>query len=225
MPLDTARVQALCFDLDGTISDTDDLYVQRAARILSPVEQLFTGFSTQRAARRLVMGLETPGNTIYRILDRFQLDSLLFKLRGSLRPRVDPKSRREYLLIPGVVEMLSELQQHYPLAVVSARDRRSTQDFLDHFDLGRFFQMIVTGETTRYAKPHPDPLLFVSEKLDVLPSQLVMIGDTVVDILAGRAAGSQTVGVLCGFGTEKELRRAGADLILEKTTHLPIALQ
>jgi phosphoglycolate phosphatase len=44
-----------------------------------------------------------------------------------------------------------------------------------------------------------------------------MIGDTTVDILAGRSAGAQTVGVLCGFGEEPELRRLGADLILERT--------
>ncbi len=44
--------------------------------------------------------------------------------------------------------------------------------------------------------------------------------DTTVDIRAGRAAGAQTVGVLCGFGHEKELRRAGADLILEQTAQL-----
>ena len=47
-----------------------------------------------------------------------------------------------------------------------------------------------------------------------------MIGDTTVDIRAGRAAGAQTVGVLCGFGHEKELRRAGADLILAQTAQL-----
>jgi phosphoglycolate phosphatase-like HAD superfamily hydrolase len=47
-----------------------------------------------------------------------------------------------------------------------------------------------------------------------------MIGDTTVDILAGRAAGAQTVGVLCGFGEEEELQRAGADLILPGTSAL-----
>ena len=48
-----------------------------------------------------------------------------------------------------------------------------------------------------------------------------MVGDTPVDIQAGKKAGAQTVGVLCGFGTEKELLRAGADLILKTTSALP----
>jgi phosphoglycolate phosphatase-like HAD superfamily hydrolase len=47
-----------------------------------------------------------------------------------------------------------------------------------------------------------------------------MIGDTVFDIRAGKAAGAQTVGVLCGFGEQAELRQAGADLILEKPSDL-----
>jgi len=44
-----------------------------------------------------------------------------------------------------------------------------------------------------------------------------MIGDTTVDVRAAKSAGAQTVGVLCGFGNEGELRRIGADLILPST--------
>jgi len=47
-----------------------------------------------------------------------------------------------------------------------------------------------------------------------------MIGDTTVDIRAGKSAGAQAVGVLCGFGEEPELKKMGADIILEDTTKL-----
>jgi phosphoglycolate phosphatase-like HAD superfamily hydrolase len=47
-----------------------------------------------------------------------------------------------------------------------------------------------------------------------------MVGDTTVDIRAGKAAGAQTVGVLCGFGQTEELEQAGADLVLTHTTDL-----
>jgi phosphoglycolate phosphatase-like HAD superfamily hydrolase len=53
------------------------------------------------------------------------------------------------------------------------------------------------------------------------PENCLMVGDTTVDIRAGKAAGTQTVGVLCGFGQEAELRRAGADLIIASTAVLP----
>ena len=48
-----------------------------------------------------------------------------------------------------------------------------------------------------------------------------MIGDTTVDMRAGKAAGAQTLGVLCGFGEEAELRQLGADFILKSTSDLP----
>ena len=56
--------------------------------------------------------------------------------------------------------------------------------------------------------------------MNVSPENCLMIGDTTVDIRAGKSAGAQTVGVLCGFGEEPELRKMGADEILEDTTGL-----
>ena len=55
-------------------------------------------------------------------------------------------------------------------------------------------------------KPHPEPLLFAAKAMGVDPAACLMIGDTTIDIRTGVAAGAQTVGVLCGFGTEDELR-------------------
>jgi phosphoglycolate phosphatase-like HAD superfamily hydrolase len=56
--------------------------------------------------------------------------------------------------------------------------------------------------------------------MQLSPDTCLMIGDTPVDILAGKRAGAQTVGLLCGFGTEGELRRAGADIILNDLREL-----
>jgi phosphoglycolate phosphatase len=56
--------------------------------------------------------------------------------------------------------------------------------------------------------------------MDILPEECLMVGDTTVDIIAGKLSGAQTAGVLCGFGSEEELRKAGADLILRTTPEL-----
>jgi phosphoglycolate phosphatase len=56
--------------------------------------------------------------------------------------------------------------------------------------------------------------------MGVEPENCLMIGDTRVDLRAGKAAGAQTVGVLCGFGQQAELRQIGADEILETTAGL-----
>jgi phosphoglycolate phosphatase len=63
--------------------------------------------------------------------------------------------------------------------------------------------------------------LWAAEKMGVPPENCLMIGDTTVDIRAGRAAGAQTIGVLSGFGYERELIKAGADDIIDSIADLP----
>ena len=65
-----------------------------------------------------------------------------------------------------------------------------------------------------------DPILLAAQKMGVKPEECLMIGDTTVDMRAGKSAGAQTVGVLCGFGEEPELRKRGADQILKTTSEL-----
>ena len=64
----------------------------------------------------------------------------------------------------------------------------------------------------------------MAENVGVKPENCLMIGDTTVDMRAGVAAGAQTVGVLSGFGEEEELRKTGADLILNSVADLPAVL-
>jgi phosphoglycolate phosphatase-like HAD superfamily hydrolase len=215
MPLDLKRIQALCFDVDGTLSDTDDVYVQKVARFLPR----FLFRDPERAARRFVMWMESPGNALIGLPDIIGMDDELLKLWEWLN-RHRPRPMRHFLLVPGVREMLDCLQGKYPMAIVSARDESSTRDFLDTFELTGYFREIVTVITAEHTKPFPDPILYAAAKLGVAPESCLMIGDTVVDVRAGKAAGAQTVGVLCGFGEEDELKRQSADIILKSTPDL-----
>ncbi|MCX8025010.1 MAG: HAD-IA family hydrolase, partial [Thermanaerothrix sp.] len=88
------------------------------------------------------------------------------------------------------------------------------------YQLGHFFRIVVTAQTTPHTKPFPDPILWAATAMGVDPYTCLIVGDTPPDIHAAKAAGAQAVGVLCGFGTERELRRAGADLILPSPVHL-----
>jgi phosphoglycolate phosphatase-like HAD superfamily hydrolase len=116
--------------------------------------------------------------------------------------------------------MLKLMQGRYRMAVVSARDEKSTMRFLTQFDLGKYFDPIVTGLSAPHTKPYPDPILLAAQKMGVQPQECLMIGDTTVDMRAGKAAGAQTLGVLCGFGEEPELQQLGADLILKSTSEV-----
>jgi HAD superfamily hydrolase (TIGR01549 family) len=215
MPLDPARIQALCFDVDGTLSDTDDLYTQKVANCLP---RLFFR-DPDHVARRFVMWIESPGNALLGLADMLGIDDEMSAVIDWIY-RHRRRSARTFLLIPGVDDMLKRLHGRYPMSVVSARDEGGTRRFLEQFDLLKYFDVIVTGLSAPHTKPYPDPVLLAAERMNIPPENCLMIGDTTVDIRAGKSAGAQTVGVLCGFGEEPELRRLGADKILETTPML-----
>ncbi len=219
MALDINRIQALLFDIDGTISNTDDHMVARLLKILSPIRWAFRRKDPQSFARWLVMAAETPGNFLYSLTDRFGFDKHLSKLfnRIARRRRSQRNPSDLFFIIPGVKEALQTLHQHYPMAIVSARDKRTTHLFLKHFGLDQFFPVVVTAQTCNHTKPYPDPLIFAAKKLAAPIENCLMIGDTIVDVHAALSAGAQTLSVLCGFGTEQELSRAGTQHILPST--------
>lgn len=219
MPLDLSRIQALCFDVDGTLSDTDDLYKQKLLRFFPK----FLFRDPDHAARRFVMWAEAPGNALLGIADTLGIDDEMIAVIDWMS-RHRRQSSKTFLLVPGVDAMLAQLKGKYPMSVVSARDEYGTMRFLEQFDLVKYFDIIVTGLSAKHTKPYPDPVLFAARKMDVKPGACLMIGDTTVDVRAGKSAGAQTVGVLCGFGEKDELLRFGADVILETTSDLAAEL-
>ena len=216
MALDISRIKALCFDVDGTLSDTDDYYAQKITRFFPR----FLFRDPAHTARRLVMWIESPGNALLGFADRIGIDDEMVAIIDWInRHRKSPV--KKYLIVPGVEEMLKLIHGRYPISVVSARDEKSTMRFLTQFDLCKYFEAIITGLSAPHTKPYPDPIFLAAERMGVRPEECLMIGDTTVDMRAGKASGAQTVGVLCGFGEEPELRQLGADLILKSTADLP----
>jgi len=217
-------VRAICFDVDGTLRDTDDEYVGRFSRLLSPLKFLLPGRDAQAFSRRLVMWLETPANHIYGLPDWLGIDDEIASFADWLYRIGVGHKKNHFLLIPGIREMLSALQPHYKMAVVSARPERGTSDFLDAFELRHYFECVDSAQTTNRTKPRPDPLFWAANRMGVPPENCLMVGDTTVDIRAGKSAGMQTVGVLCGLGQRIELEKQGANRVLETTADLAASL-
>jgi phosphoglycolate phosphatase-like HAD superfamily hydrolase len=216
MTLDISRIKALCFDVDGTLSDTDDLYAQKIVNILPR----FLFPDPMHTARRIVMWVEAPGNALLGFADTIGIDDEMTAFIDWMN-RHRKHTLKKFLLVPDVDKMLARMQGRYPMAIVSARDEKSTMRFLTEFDLCKYFNTIVTGLSAPHTKPYPDPIILAAQKMGVKPQECLMIGDTTVDMRAGKAAGAQTLGVLCGFGEEAELNQLGADFILKSTSDLP----
>lgn len=236
MTVDLSRVRALCFDVDGTIADTDDHLVAQIAAVLDRMP-LVSGRRAERVARQVVMGAETPVQAAYSMLDRLGLDVPFHRLRARLRNvrarGADPAHVRNiealdevpHEMVAGVQEMIAVLAADFPMCTISTGTVARIERFLEHYRVRQHFAAVVGSQTTRRMKPYPDPLLHAAQVMGVAPQECLMIGDTTMDIRTGRAAGAQTIGVLCGFGTEDELRDAGAQLILRTTSDLLAVLK
>ena len=236
MALDLSRIRALCFDVDGTLADTDDHLVAQLAGLIDAVPGV-SGRRAERIGRQIVMGLETPVHGAYAMLDQLGLDVPLTRLRMRLkaakRRQEDPAHTRNpeaidevpHEMVAGVQEMLHKLARHYPMVTISTGMAARVERFLHHYGVRELFTEVIGAQTTQRMKPHPEPLFHAARKMGVDPAQCLMIGDTTIDIRTGVSAGAQTVGVLCGFGMQRELKEAGADLILRTTSDLLAVLR
>ena len=224
MALQLDRIEALCFDIDGTLADTDNHLVEQIAAFIDKVP-FMSGREASRLARRIVMDAETPVNKLYGLADRLGIDDELAQIRNhldGLKSKRNPEAvdHVPHTMMVGVQEMIEVLAEHYPMSTISTGSAPRIEAFLEHYEVRAHFAEVIGAQTTARMKPYPDPLLHAAEAMGVAPEACLMIGDTTVDMRTAQAAGAQAVGVLCGFGTEDELRREGAVLILETTSDL-----
>lgn len=215
LPFDPTQIKAILFDLDGTLVDTDDVdvgqWAQRIARGYRDPAQ------SGSMARRIVMALETPVNATFALLDVVGLDTLFVRMMIRLQGSGNLK---DLPAVPGVDAALKRLAKHYPLGVVSTRTVGEAKLFITALGADDSFKVYAGRDSTWRIKPSPQPVIYAARMLEIEPTQCLMVGDTTVDIKAGRRAGAWTCGVLCGYGERRELELAGAHMILDNTAML-----
>jgi phosphoglycolate phosphatase-like HAD superfamily hydrolase len=166
------------------------------------------------------MAFEAPATRILGLLDRIGLEDDLLDLGDRLRRARGLHTPWNFRPVDGVGEALRDLSRRYHLAIVTTRSHREAAAFLAQQELADLVQVIVGRDDTWRIKPHPSPVRHAAEQLGVPVERCLVVGDTTVDIKAAQAAGARSAAVLCGFGDQDELERAGADLILRTTTEL-----
>ena len=79
---------------------------------------------------------------------------------------------------------------------------------LEHFNIAQFFEIVTGRENVQNPKPHPEPILITLEQMnyDKNLHDVWMIGDTKLDLIAANEANINSIGVLCGYGEEDEIR-------------------
>jgi beta-phosphoglucomutase-like phosphatase (HAD superfamily) len=226
-PIPWSKVEAILFDLDGTLVETDNRWAAILAEKLRPLKRLLPRLDVERLARAIVMGIETPGNYAISVLEHLGLSTSFFGLADWVRRSKGLATREAAELVAGSEALLAALDGRLKLGVVTTRAKPEAEAFIRLAGLERFFAAVVTRQDVWRMKPHPEPIHKAAALLGVAPERCVVVGDTVMDIRAARRAGAYAVGVLSGFGERRELERAGAHLILESAMqlleHLPRA--
>ncbi|HKW43580.1 MAG TPA: HAD-IA family hydrolase, partial [Thermoplasmata archaeon] len=121
---------------------------------------------------------------------------------------------------PRISEALDALEG-WRLAVVTNKRRATAVEALRVTNLLPRFTVVVGGDTVPRKKPAPDSVLHAARSLAIEPNECVVVGDTEVDVQAGKAAGARTIGVTWGYGTRARLEDAGADYLVETPDALP----
>jgi len=183
------------FDLDGTLLDTapdfisvvNELHQEQGSAHVDPS---FIRSAVSHGVKELLQvsfGV-TPEEPHY--------DSL----RQQLLSRYEQSYTRFVKPFPGIPELLSALEaKGIAWGVVTNRPSQSTEAILTYLGLRQRAACVVSGDTTPNPKPHPDPLFYACELLDVPANSCIYVGDAERDIQAGKAAGMATIGVLFGY--------------------------
>jgi phosphoglycolate phosphatase-like HAD superfamily hydrolase len=114
-------------------------------------------------------------------------------------------------VFPWVEDVIGKLALKHDLTILSAALSSSVRDSIG--ETAEYFSMVMGCEHVKNIKPNPEGILLIIEEMKVKASESIMIGDTNVDILAGKNAGVKTAGVTWGLGLAEELKKLDPDFI------------
>jgi len=219
-------LQGVLFDLDGTLLDTASDIARALNRAFG--EQDFAPLPVADVSRMVGRGspmlIESAAAALGCTLSDGEKAAMLerfFHHYGELEER-DESDAQPYA---GVREALRRLYEaRLRLAVVTNKHHRFASALLERLDLMQWVGVIVGGDTCDRRKPDPQPLLFACQSLGLSPSQALMVGDSINDVTAARAAGIPVVCVPYGYNEGRDPRSLDCDAMIETLADLPALL-
>lgn len=216
------KFQFIAFDFDGTIADSLECIVHSMQR--SFVDQGYP--APEREAIRVQIG---------RPLERCMPDLLgrqlgaedLAALVASYRSIYAEITRAELKLFPGISGLLGSLQQcSARMGIVTGKKSTVAVENCVQLGVRDYFETVIGSEHTVIHKPEAEPLLALLNAVKLpVNEDVVVVGDSVLDIAMGRAAGVPTIGVSWGANSAGELKEIGSTYVVDSVdelTHLLI---
>lgn len=207
------RVEAVLFDLDGTILDTNELIIQ------SFMHALKNNVSAEFGREQIIPHM---GLTLQSQLAHFSGQADVAGLTQAYREYMFMKHDEMVSLFPGVFDTVARLREAgIPMGIVTTKIRMTTLRALEMFGLAGSMATVVSLDDVRHAKPHPEPVEKAIREIGVSPAATLMVGDSAVDMQAALAAGAVPVGVAWSLKGEQTLFDAGAVHMLRRMDELP----
>ncbi|MGE3469009.1 MAG: HAD hydrolase-like protein, partial [Vicinamibacterales bacterium] len=153
-----------------------------------------------------------PLDVVFRQIAPMEADAPILGMVAKYRERYGEVGYAENVVYAGIPDALASLASHgVPMGVCTSKRADFAERILARFHLRRHFDFISGGDVG-VGKDHQLRMLLESGTAD--PGS-VMIGDRAVDVIAARAAGLRSVGVLWGHGSLQELQDAAPDRLLD----------
>lgn len=208
--------EALLFDLDGTLCEG-------AAAIHDAFEHAVREHGLPTVPRHLVASrIGLPLRLMFRDLCSVD-DRTSACLVRAYRERFDRQAPTLVRPAPGLREALDAFD--CPMAVVTTKAVEPARVVLRALGIEGRFATVVGVDTVRRPKPDPEGARVALARLGRGALRAVFVGDTIMDVLAGKGAGTRTVAVLAGHGDEDELRAAQPDATIKDLTGLADAVR
>jgi HAD superfamily hydrolase (TIGR01549 family) len=213
-------VQALIFDLDGTLVDTVYAHVFAWQRAFAELGRPIDGWKIHR---RIGMSGGLFARAASREIGQPLADEeveTVQRRHGELFRELQPDRRP----LPGAIELLALLRDNGIVHGIATSGRRPEIDAsLEALGIPSDTVVVERGDVSR-AKPEPDLFLACAERLGVVPGECYVVGDAVWDLLAARRAAMLSVGLLSGGYGEDELTKAGAFRVYRDAAELRVSL-
>jgi phosphoglycolate phosphatase len=208
-----SSIRAVLFDLDGTLVDSAADLAAAANRMLAALGlpprtvdevKTYVGKGIPRLVHRALLGR----------LDGDADAALHARALALFEQAYAEESGRHSDVFAGVVEGLDRLRAAgLRLGCVTNKAERFTLDLLDAKGLLRYFDVVVSGDSTPRKKPDPTPFLYGCERLGVRPSDAYVIGDSANDVAAARAAGIRVLCVPYGYNEGEPVADLGETMV------------
>jgi pyrophosphatase PpaX len=208
---------AILFDLDGTLIDTIEL-------ILSSMRYSFAKLERECPSdEEWTAGIGIP---LFRMFERYSRDeSDCRALLAAYREHQMKHHDRLVRCYDDVVDTVETLRRRgHELAIVTSKSEYLAMRGLALVGLASAMDTIVGCDSSTRHKPDPEPVLVALHRLDCPPEHALFVGDSVHDLLAGKAAGVRTAAALWGAFRRDEMQPGQPSYWLESISDLPLTL-